>query len=125
MDALNILAAAKAVGRQALTDARAAAQVGKHDIDVVVRITGSLSVGEDYEQRLAAKADPWGLLAVALSKLNGVTVDSIVREHIDADPAEAKAIKVAAQDALAAVKAPTLSRCNGKVLTDLAIEVVS
>ena len=122
--ATNILAAAKAVGRAMLTDARDAVEVGVHDIDVLVRITGSLRVGEDYEQQLAAKADPWGLLAVALSKLNGVTLAALVREAQEAAPDNARAIKQRAQEALASVKAPTLSPCRGKVTTDLEIEIM-
>jgi len=56
--------------------------VGTHTIDetVMLKVSGTVTVGKDYDQRIVAKADPWKLLQVALSKLNGVTVDSLVEE---------------------------------------------
>ena len=118
------LAAAKAVDTRSTKLAREAVEVGTHAVDFFLRIKGSFKVGEDYEQRLVAKADPFALLAVALSKLNGVTIDSIVKEAQDADPGEIKAIKAKAAEAVEALKAPTMSVCRGKVTTDLEFEIV-
>jgi len=121
--------------------------VGTHslDCDVTLRLDGTVKVGEVYTQRVVAKADPWALLATALSKLNGVTVKAIVAgaldksaldevsieaiaaESIAADKDKTNALKTRAATAIAAVKAPTLTTCNGKVTTskDSAVSVVS
>lgn len=56
-----------------------------------------------------------------MSKLNGVTVDSLVREALTADPALVKSLKAKAATAINAVKAPTLTVCNGKVTTKVTI----
>ena len=118
------LAASKAVDTASVKAARADVSVGKHFVDFMVRVTGFLTVGEDYEQRLVAKADPFALLAVALSKLNGVTLDSLVREALAADPEEIKEIKARASEAIQALKAPTMSVCLGKVTTNLDFEII-
>ncbi len=118
------LAAAKAVDAKTSKLARDAVAVGTHAVDFLLRIRGTFRVGEDYEQRLVAKADPFALLAVALDKLNGVTIESIVKEAQEADPGEVRAIKAKTAQAVEALKAPTLSVCRGKVTTDLEFEVV-
>lgn len=87
---------------------------GKYNGTVTVTVDYNLTVGEDYEQRIVAKADPWLLFATAMSKLNGVTVDSIVREALAGD-LDAKEVKAQASEAMASVKAPTLTACKGKV----------
>ena len=105
-------AAAKTATRDALT-------VGDTDVDEIVtlHLTGTVRAGADYEQEIVAKADPWTLLAAALSHLNGVTVDSLTREAVAADPALVASIKKDAKAAIAAVKGPTLTQCRGKVTT--------
>ena len=118
------LAASKAVDTASVKAARADVSVGEHFVDFLARVSGSFKVGEDYEQRLVAKADPFALLAVALSKLNGVTLDSLVREALEADPEEIKEIKARASEAIQALKAPTMSVCLGKVTTNLDFEII-
>ena len=118
------LAAAKAVDTKSAKLAREAVDAGTHAVDFLLRIRGTFKVGEDYEQRLVAKVDFAALFAVALSKLNGVTVDALVREALEADPGEIKQIKAKAAEALESIKAPTMSACRGKVTTDLEFEVI-
>lgn len=93
---------------------------GEYSGSVTVTVDYSLKVGEDYEQRIVSKADPWTLLAVALSKLNGVTVESIVREA-EAGTIKGAEIKKAADAALAAMKEPTITACKGKVTGSAAV----
>jgi hypothetical protein len=71
-----------------------------------------------------AKCDPWLLLAAALSKLNGVTVDALVREAVTADEALIDGLKVKAAEAIAAIKATTTTICAGKITTKLVAELV-
>ena len=82
---------------------------------VVLTLDGDVTVGEDYSQRIVLKADPFLLLAVALSHTNGVTIESIAREALEGDPKLAKSVKKQATDAWAAIKAPTVTDCKGKV----------
>lgn len=100
-------------------DARDDLAVGKHNIDetVTLHVSGTVTVGEDYEQRIVLKADPWTILQAALSHLNGVTVESLVREALTADPKLVKSIKESAQEAMEAINNPTLTACKGKVTT--------
>lgn len=109
---------AKAVA-DAAKDAREALPVGANPVSETVTLTvnGKVTVGEDYEQRIVAKADPWLLLAAAMSHLNGVTMESITREALTCDPALVLSLKAQAATCIEAVKAPTMTACNGKVTT--------
>lgn len=120
LNAAETLALAKVVTAAQAKKASADLSVGDHEVDFLVQVSGSLKKGEDYEQQIVAKADPWTLLAVSLSHLNGVTVESIVKEALDADPELVKSIKKQAGDAIKSVKAPTATTCNGKVTTKVA-----
>jgi hypothetical protein len=123
LTAAQIVAITKAIPAKVVTKAKADLGVGDHDVDVTVRVTGSIKRGLDYSQKIVAKADPWLLLGVALSHLNGVTVDSIVREALTADPELVKSLKKTAQTALDAIKAPTDTDCSGKVTAKVAATV--
>ena len=90
---------------------------------VTLDIKGKVKVGDDFEQRIVLKADPFTLLTVALSHLNGVTIESIVQEALDADPEMVKSIKAQAQGAWEAINAPTLTHCKGKVTMQKGAEV--
>ena len=124
LNAATLTALAKIVG-DAAADARDNLTVGDHAVDerVTLDIAGLVRVGEDFDQRVVCKADPWLLLGVALSHLNGITVESIVAEALSAE-LNGKDIKAKADAAVAAVKAPTVTRCRGKVTTKVAGSVV-
>ena len=124
LNPLETLSIVKAIKEAAEKAARKELQPGDYPIDLSVRIFGSIKVGEDYEQRIVAKSDPWLLLSIALSKLNGITVDSIVREALTCslDPLS---IKDQANAAIAAMKDPTLTQCMGKVTTSLVVAKLS
>jgi len=111
MNHLTQLAIAKAIKAGISKKASEALETGDHEVDVLVRITGSLKKGDDYDQKIVAKADPWLLLAVALSHMNGATVESIVTEALSHDPEMAKSVKKKATDAIGQVVAPTWTRC--------------
>jgi len=110
------------------SEARELLAVGTHTVNetVTLTVTGKVTVGEDYPQNIVAKADPWTLLAVALSHLNEKTIESITQEALTMDPEMVKSIKKSAEKAIAAVKAPTLTECKGKVTTkDLALSLTA
>lgn len=123
MRSIEALAIAKVISDKQLKEFRADLSAGKYAVDFLARISGGLNVGEDYDQNIVAKADPWKLLAVALSKLNGVTVESIVREA-EVDALDTEDIERRAKTAIAAIKAGTVTVCRGKVTTTLDVVIV-
>ncbi len=99
---------------------RADVSPGEYDIDVVVRIVGSIRVGEDYDAEVTASI-PWQRVAAVLfDKLSDVTIESVLSEALgDVDDS---GIKHAASAAMRALKGSTLQRKNGPVTTTLVVE---
>ena len=118
------LAISKAPAGPALTQAREKLDPGEYQVDATVRVTGVVRVGEDYTQRITANANPWGLLAVALSKLNSVTVESLVREADRVAAGVTKDIQARATSAIQEIKAATERTCAGKVTHTLTLETL-
>ena len=121
MDLTTLSPATIAVLAKALAAAKSATRVdlpvGDNDVDEIVALhaLGTTRCGADYDQDIVAKADPWTLLAAALSHLNGVTVESLTREALTADPKLTASIKKEAKAAIATIKGTTLTACKGKV----------
>lgn len=82
--------------------------IGSVDIDVI------LNKGDDYPALIVAKAEPWKLVAVLMSKLNHVTIDAVVREYLSGE-IDTEEIKASVQEAIDKIKAPTETICQGKV----------
>jgi hypothetical protein len=115
----EVKALASLVSSDSASEASAALAVGSHPVDFTVRIAGSLDRRGDCNQRYVARAEPWLLLAVALSKLNGVTVESIVREALTADPKLVASLQKKADDAIGELKEATWKTRNGSVYAHL------
>lgn len=95
--------------------------------EAVIKITYDLRVGEGYEQAVAASI-PWQRIAgVLFSKLNGVTVESVVREALAVDPKDAAQEEIAqrAKEATASLLAASKRAVSGKVTGDVDVEVLS
>lgn len=118
---VETVALAKAVKDAVAKEAGSGVTAGEYPVDFVVRVSGSIKKGDDYEQEIVAKADPWLLLAAALSKLNGVTVDCLVREAVTADEALIEGLKAKAAAAIQVVKGTTKTTCAGKITTKLVV----
>jgi len=118
MENTKILAVNKVIKKAAIDNAREGLTAGQYAVDFLVHIQGLLTIGEDYEQHIVAKAEPWLILAVALSKLNNVTLENLVEEAYSGE-IDVEEIKQRAQEALEVIKAPTLTICKGKVTTKL------
>jgi len=116
----DLIAVAIGKGIKEVKASSDALTVGTHEVDAIVHIKGTLTKGEDYEQKIRHKAQPEAILAVALSKLNGVTIESIVKEAMDVDPDRITVIKKEASDAIEKLKeAKGKTPCSGKVTTKL------
>jgi len=115
MNDLNALAISKIAAKAA----RENLAPGVYDIDTVVAVVGTLTIGEDYDQRITAAIPALKLLGVALSKLNGVTIASLLSEI---DTIDEKQIKAQAQKAVDAIKDASTRTCKGKVTHKLDFE---
>ncbi|CAB4203347.1 hypothetical protein UFOVP1382_5 [uncultured Caudovirales phage] len=115
---LQTLALAKLIPEGAEKAARAAIQPGHYIVEFDAHVAVDMTVGEDFRQRIVLKADPWTLLAAALSHLNDVTIDSLVREAISADPKLVESIKEKAKLAMDTVHEATWTDSKGKATFD-------
>ena len=83
-------------------------------VDFVISGQFVAKKGDDYEQ-IVSFAIPYDkILAVALSKLNGITIDSIVNEALNSD-LDTEQIKSQASEALAKIKGQSRRKMSGKV----------
>ena len=124
MDNASIVAIAKGIKSAVVSKASDGLEAGTYNIDTLVRVKGTVTKGADFDQVQHMKVDQWGLIAVLLSKVNGVTIDAVVNEINGVDPDRITEIKNAAQEAMDKVKAPAAARTAGKVTTKLGFEVV-
>ncbi len=128
---LDTVALGKVLKSPELKAAVAALAVGEHEVDAWFHLTGSVKRGADFDQNQVQKARPW-LLAAALmneiAKLAGpVKVAETLRLALASGEeleAAAKTLKKEADAAMVILGGSTLTRCNGKVTTDLTVEVI-
>jgi len=126
---LPLLVAAKALQsttlRPRVAEAREAIAPGQYRVETTVRISATCSVGEDFRRR-QTQTVPWQeLFALALSKLNGVTAESLVREFMTAGAPATAEIKQQVTEAIEAIRGTTWEEQRGMVrLTDLEVEVL-
>lgn len=97
---------------------------GTYIVDELIRVQGTVRKGEEAEQVIHMSCDTWNILAVALSKLNGITVEAIIREALNIEEDKVTAIKEQAKIALDAIKAPAKQKVAGKITTKLSFSVV-
>lgn len=97
---------------------------GTYPVDFRARIHGGIKKGEPYESKIPAAADPWKLLAVALSRLNKATVDSIVTGYFQVSDEEGQAVKDSALAAIEKIVESTKRVCQGKVTSTLFLEML-
>jgi len=127
------IAIAKAIKDKVAKAASKDLDAGRYEVDLIVRVLGTFNKGEDFEQNLTAKIN-WQLgLALALSKVNKETRDSIIADMLaamsnggesDEHKALAAQIKDEIQPKLDKLKGETKTTMSGKVTTDLTAEVV-
>ena len=98
--------------------------VGEHHIDMLVRIFGTITKGKDYDSAVYQPIPFDQLFAIAMSKLNGVTIESIVREALDSDDIDASGVKDSVKEAIAALTDKAVKTCSGKTTAKISAEVV-
>ena len=125
MDPKNLLVLSKFGTKEGEAGSYAdAVEAGEYEVDFVVRIHGRFTKGEDRQQRVATRI-PWQqMFAVAMSKLNGVTVHSILAEALRGNGRVQAMSEEAGEKAKAAVAElmeSTMGTVRGSV--KLAVEV--
>ena len=88
---------------------------GEYPIRFQVEILGTLKKGLPFQQRIAAKVNPWALAAYALSRLNGACIESVVRDSLGISEEEQQAIKEKATKALQRLIDSTTTEMEGRV----------
>jgi len=121
---LAIVSVHKAIKAEDFKESSSRLLTGSYPIDLSVRLRGGIKKGEPYEAKVAAAADPWKLLAVALSRLNKATVDSIVAGSFQVSDEEGESIKASAVAAIEKIVEGTKRVCQGKVTTTLLVEML-
>lgn len=117
-----VLALSKAVSSKDLERARAAFPEGFEGYvpSTIIEISGDLKVGAPYEKTIPNKI-PWAtLFAIALSKVNGSTVESIVAEALESNYDET-AIKADVKTHIDALKETTRGPAAGAITADLMV----
>lgn len=112
---LEKLATAKAVAEKDLKLIVKEVAPGDYPIDCVIRLRGGLKKGLPYKQRIAAAADPWKLLALALSKLNNTSIDALVRESANLPAIGEEDLKTKAKQAIEQIVASTDREIEGRI----------
>ena len=92
---------------------------GIYVVDTVIHLTGTVKKGEPFETAVAAAANPWRLLAKALSKLNSATIESLVRESLEVSDEEETEVKDQAKKAIEALVAKTPRTQSGRITGQL------
>jgi len=124
LEALALTAVFKTIREDDAKEVSSKIPVGENKVDFLVRITGVIKKGDDFNQRVVAKAQPWGLIATLMSKLNGVTLESVIKESMAVDPDKVTEVKEGAKKAMAELKGETWTKCNGRVSPYLNVEVL-
>lgn len=109
------LAIAKAVDDKVYRHLSSDLEPGVYPIDVKVHLQGGLRKGEPYRQRMAAAANPWALLRVALNKLNTTTLEALVKEALSEDPHETAVTKAAVEEAVQRLVDSTEREVSGRL----------
>src|ERR1035437_7099546 len=119
----EIIALSKCLTGDLIEAARNALKEGEYDVDLSAHVSGKLKVGKNFEQKQTNKI-PWALyFAVALSKLNGVTIEAIAKEVAALpNPEEIEAqVKVPAQTVVDGLKGTTWTPARGRVNAKLEV----
>lgn len=121
MDAVLTVAIAKALKTKEVSAASNELDAGTYTIDELVRVQGTVTKGDDYDQVIHMKVPLWEIVAVLLSKVNGATMDAVVKEAVSMPKEKVTEIKSKAQASIDKIKAPANSICAGKVTTNLTV----
>jgi len=114
-----VVGIAKGLNGKIVSEASSELDVGTYLIDALVHVTGQVKKGEQAEQVVHMAVPQWAIIAVLLSKVNGVTIDAVVREALSLPDEAVTAVKKQAAKAIDQIKVPAKKMVAGKVTTKL------
>jgi hypothetical protein len=125
----QLIAVSKAVSAKDFKAASAKTKTGDYPVDFIVRIHGAFSKAAPTFPLKPQKVKPWALVALALAKLNTVTIESLVRDYVDRLDSGEPILGVddldkQAQSAIAKIKEGTRDRVSGRVTSSILVEAV-
>ena len=133
MKSAELVAIGKAVSSKLLKEATQGLDSGRYEVDMLVRVLGSFTKGEDFEQKLPNRIK-WELaFALALSKVNNETRYKIINDVVgvfgkddqsDEHKKLVQQVKDEIQPKLDDLKGITMTQMSGKISTDLSSEVM-
>lgn len=97
---------------------------GTYPVSLTVKINGTVTKGEGYKQAIVNAANPWRMLALLFDKINGVTIESVIRESENLPEAREAEIKAMAKEAMSKLTESTKRSCAGKLTASLSVEAV-
>lgn len=98
--------------------------VGEHEIDMTVRVQGTLTKGADYDSA-TYQAIPFDkLFMIAMSKLNNITVDSIVKEALESEELDTSEVKNKVKEVIAALTEKVVKTQSGKTTARLSVSKI-
>ena len=121
MNEILQIAIAKAVSDATYKKASMSLAAGRYRVNKVVRIKGVINKGEDSNQVVHMSIPHWKLIAVLMSKVNGITLDAVVREALELEDDKASEIKEQADAAIAVIKGTSKKMTAGKVTAKLEV----
>lgn len=108
-------------------DARDAVDPGEYYFEATIRVQGSMKVAPPHQQRVAAKIHWQRVCAHLLGKLNGVTIESVLREVLERNgelTEQAKETEARAKAAMEKILGVTKEEVRGAVKVELSVEEV-
>lgn len=89
----------------------------EQNLDISINGTVSVKKGKDYQQVIDRTIPYAGLLALAMSKLNNVTLKSLMKEYFDTEfDIDENQLKENAKIAIKDIKGTANKKCNGKIV---------
>lgn len=93
----------------------------KAEVDIVVRVRGTVTKGHSSTKIVAANVPVWDLLTLALDKVNEATLESMIRKTIESgiDKDEVKSVKDRVNEAIDRLKLTTKKSTAGSIRAEL------
>ena len=125
VDPIRTLAVAKAIKDKEVEIASDAVSPGEYSGEVTVKISYSLTKGEDQEKVIAMALDPWGLIECLADALNPAVFAARLQEHLT-DPGKhsGENVKARVRAAIEAAKLTTKKRTRGPVTGTVITEII-
>ena len=118
------IAVSKAVNAKDLKVATEQLEEGGYNVSFVARIQGGIKRGAPFKTKVAASANPWKLLALAMGKLNANSRRKLVQESLAMDEASVNTLKAAVTADIKEIIAATEVDSLGRITAALTLEVL-